>query len=280
MDFDFDKVIAPFRMLPGLVRLDADAVHLTPLDPHSALYREKLSVSRAGWANHCVAGFDPGDALRAISTSARSAGHPAPGVPPAPLELRFQEDLAVLDGRSGSVPWMCVCVPSGWAPEDKLGKSLAAIHAPVAEASQLVGAMPHLARLVSGGARWERHVWTIGASPLFDQHPSRHPPAQWPDSTDPAEFARQCYFRAERQTFLPVSGRDGQPKAEAVFTIRVMVEPLERVVNTPEKAQRLHAALGSMGAGVLDYKHLAAARESLLHWLAQTATGAGKQDRV
>ena len=81
---------------------------------------------------------------------------------------------------------------------------------------------------------------------------------------DPAAFAGQCFLRAERQTFFPVTGVPRQ----VVFTIRVMIEPLAQAVRLREDAQRLHDALASMSDAVLAYKNLAPARDRLLAWLA------------
>ncbi|MEO7643189.1 MAG: hypothetical protein ABIU07_17350, partial [Ramlibacter sp.] len=72
---------------------------------------------------------------------------------------------------------------------------------------------------------------------------------------------------AERQTFFPVGGGTRQ----AVFTIRVMLQPLAQAVDRPEKAQRLHDSLASMSEAVLAYKGLEAAREPLLRWLRSVA---------
>lgn len=266
MDFDFELIAAPFRMQPRLRKLEPDEPQLTPLRPDSALYREKLAVVQAGVSRLQVPGFDPAPALAAIAAQARREGHPASA--PGQLELAFEEDFAVLDGDTGTLPWLSVCVPSHWAPEDKLGLPFAAVHAPVADAATLLAAAPHLVRLATSGDRWERHVWTVSPSPRHDQHPRRHARTPWPAAEGDAQaFARQCWFRAERQTFLPV----GQGTRQAVFTIRVMLAPLPDVVDTPGKAARLHEALASMTPAVLAYKGLAPAREPLLRWLAGKA---------
>lgn len=251
MDFDLAHITAPFRMQPGLRRMAPGAAHVTPLDPSSALYAEKRQVHEAGQSCLCVPGFDPGPALAAL-------GAP-PDVPPA---LAFEEDLAVLDTTDGTVPWLCVCVPSHWAPEDKLGLSISAIHAPVADNVALAAAMPALLQLLGAGGHWERSVWTVTPSGRYDQHPTRHPRAPWPATADVAAFASACFLRAERQTFLPVPGH-----AQAVFTIRVILQPLTLVVQTAGQAARLHDALASMTGAVLAYKGLAPAREPLLAWL-------------
>jgi hypothetical protein len=266
MDFDFDLIAAPFRMQPGLRRPAPGTRHLTPLTQGSTLWCEKKLVFDAGQSRHAVPGFDAAPALRAIAAQAGEdaqaflAGGAAP-------ELAFEEDLAVLDGADGTLPWLCVCVPSHWAPEEKLGLPLAAVHAPVADNATLLAASQHLLQLATGGDAWERFVWTVTPSGRHDRHPRRHARTPWPETTDDAAFARQCFLRAERQTFFPV----GQGTRQAVFTIRVMLQPLAEAVGGAARARRLHDALDSMSPAVLAYKGLADARAPLLRWLAREA---------
>jgi hypothetical protein len=261
VDFDFELIAAPFRMQPGLRRLEPGARHLTPLVPGSSLHAAKQRVVQAGASRHAVAGFDESAVLQSIAARAGAEGLATDGPP----ELLYEEDFALLDGASGTLPWLCVCVPSHWAPEDKLGLDFAAVHAPVADNQALLAARRHLVQLATSGDEWERHVWTITPSPLHDMHPQRTPRAPWPAAGDAETFARGCFLRTERQTFFPLSAGAGQ----AVFTIRVQLARLADVVDTPEKATRLHDALASMSDAVLAYKGLAAAREPLLRWLLQ-----------
>lgn len=259
MDFDFRQIAVPFRMQPGLRRIPCETLQLTPLDPQGPLYAEKRAVLEARQSRHIVAGFDPRPALAAIA--ARS---PQPwSDSDTPLELAFEEDFAVLDGATGALPWLCVCAPSHWAPEDKLGLDFAALHGPVADNAALVAASQHLVALATGGDCWERAVWTISPSSQYDRHPRRHARAAWRPVEDPDAIAHQCWLRAERQVFFPV----GQGTRQAVFAIRVMLQPLTRAVQTPEQAQRMHDSLASMSQAVLDYKNLGGAREPLLRWL-------------
>jgi dimethylamine monooxygenase subunit A len=73
MSFDFDAAVqAPFRMQPGLRRLGAGALQLTPLSPGSRHQREKIAVLSAH-ALHALAvrpGFDAGPALHALAAHA------------------------------------------------------------------------------------------------------------------------------------------------------------------------------------------------------------------
>jgi hypothetical protein len=262
MNFDFSNIQVPFRIQPGLRRI-GEAARLTPLNPAGLLYREKQAVFAAGESRHCVAGFDPQPALDAIAARGVESGINAAERCVAPLELSFEEDFAVLDGATGTLPWLCVCVPSHWAPEDKLGLDFASLHRPVADNAVLLAASQQLVALVTAGDCWERFVWTITPSARHDQHPRRQPRQAWPAATDADDFARQCWLRAEHQTFFPV----GQGTRQAVFAIHVTLQPLAEAVQAPASARRLHDSLASMSQAVLDYKSLGPARGLLLRWL-------------
>jgi hypothetical protein len=266
VNFDFNQIPVPFTMRPGLRRLGQACPPLTALDPDSPLAAEKRAVFEAGQSRHVLAGFDPAPALRAIADRSRAAGAPRVG-PEDPPELAFQEDLAVLDGASATLPWLCVCTPSHWAPEDKLGLDFATLHGPVADNAALISASRQLVALVTAGECWERQVWTISPSGRYDQHPRRHARSPWPAVEDPEAFAGQCWLRAERQAFFPVR----QGTRQAVFTIRVMLQPLIEAVGSPWQAIRLRDSLASMSQSVLAYKNLTAARAPLLRWLASKA---------
>jgi hypothetical protein len=256
MPFDFDRIAVPFRMQPGLRPMECASLELTPLSPDCRLYAEKKAVLDAGRSRLQVESFDVQPALRAIALRGPVDASALP-------ELAYEEDFAVLDGDTGTLPWLCVCVPSHWAPEEKIGLDFATLHAPVADAATLIAASKHLVALATNGECWERFVWTISPSARYDQHPQRHAREPWPQGVSPDEFASRCWLRSERQVFFPV----GQGTRQAVFAIRVMLEPLVQAVHSPERARRLRDSLASMTDAVLEYKGLAGAREPLLHWL-------------
>ncbi len=184
------------------------------------------------------------------------------------LLLAFDEDFAIVDGRSAKLPWLAVALPSSWAPTEKLGRSFAQVHGPVADNRLLIGAADHLLRVVCGPEHWERFVWTLSPHPRLHAHPLRLDPAGWPAQLAGDALAANAWFRSERQTFIPVPGA-----GQAVFTIRVDVQPLAHSVDSPARARRLHDALASMSAAVLAYRGLAPVRDALLRWLADRAQG-------
>jgi len=197
-----------------------------------------------------------GDCLAALRADQRLAGL---------LSLALHEDLAIVDGDRASLPWMAVCLPSHWVPADKVGRSFAQVHAPVADNATLLAAAAHLSRLVCGEQRWERFVWTVTPRGAHDQHPQRAAGHGWQPGT-PEQVAARAHWRTEHQSFIPLPERQ-----QAVFAIHVDVQPLAQAIATPERAAKLHAALASMSDAVLAYRSLADVREPLLHWLAGRA---------
>lgn len=175
--------------------------------------------------------------------------------------LAFAEDFAVVDGNSGTIPWLAVALPSHWAPTAKLGRHFTEVHGPVADNGMLLKASAGLLRLATGAEAWERFVWTVTDHPRLHAHPARVDPLRWRQT--PVERA---WFRSEHQTFIPLPER-----AQAVFTIHVDVQPLADVLAVPGRAALLHGAIASMSAAVLDYRGLSSVREPLLAWLAQRA---------
>ncbi|MFT3802041.1 MAG: DUF3445 domain-containing protein [Burkholderiaceae bacterium] len=185
---------------------------------------------------------------------------------PALLSLAFEEDLAIVDGRDATIPWMAVCLPSFWAPETKAGRHFVEIHLPVPDAELLRAAGARLMKLACGPERWERFVWTLTPHPRLRAHPAIDPRPPWPAGADPQDFARAAHLRTERQTFIPMPGI-----GQAVFTIRVRHAPLTEAIADAGRARRLHDALATMSDAVLDYRGLGDARAPLLAWLARQA---------
>jgi hypothetical protein len=185
------------------------------------------------------------------------------------LGLAFAEDLAVVDGQRAAIPWIAACLPSHWAPADKVGRPFAEVHGPVADNALIVRASEHLTRMVCGPERWERFVWTVTRQPRLNAHPATLDAAPWAADAFADVIAPRAWFRSERQTFIPVPAQ-----RQAVFTIAVDSVPLAQAVDTPARAQRLHDAIASMSDAVLTYRNLHAVRAPLLAWLAARAQGA------
>ena len=270
-DRAFNEKLAVLRRHPQQALLVSDSFDARPalhaLAAHAATeHVGAFSIDAAGnwnarhlgWALHGddVRGSgEPaiGECLRRIPSQWRHAGL---------LALTFAEDFAVIDAATGRIPWLAVCLPSNWSPEEKVGRHFAEVHAPVADNAMLIMAGQHLMRLVTGNDRWERFVWTISRQETLGQHPQRDNAGPWPPELDADALAARAFFRTERQTFIPVPGR-----AQAVFTIHVENDPLVQVIDSAARARQVHAALASMSPAVLAYRGLGTARDRLLHWL-------------
>ncbi len=222
----------------------------------------RLEAVQLGWAllGDDLHGDGPAEIGRCL------AALPAPWRAAGLLSLAFSEDFAIIDGTTACIPWLAVCLPSHWSPQDKVGRHFAEVHAPVADNRLLLTASDHLARLVTGTQRWERFVWTITPQPQLDMHPLRVAQPSWPGDVDAETLAALATFRTERQTFIPVPGA-----GQAIFTIHVESRPLTKVATGAEVATPLHAALSSMSDAVLAYRGLSSARDRLLAWLAARA---------
>jgi hypothetical protein len=217
--------------------------------PDGALH--EVAPGRTPWP-------EVGDCLRGLAPHWRRA---------ALLSLAFAEDFAIVDGRDATIPWLAVALPSHWAPERKVGRPFAEVHAPVADNRLITSAAPQLTRLVTGPDRWERFVWTIARHPRLHAHPDRVDPTPWSADLAGDALAAQAWWRTEHQTFMPVDHHE-----QAVFTIHVEVQPLHEALSDPARAARVHDALASMSPAVLAYRGLDAARQRLLHWLAAQAS--------
>ncbi len=212
----------------------------------------RMSVQRAAVEQLGAGSFGLGDevarCLQQLAPSWRLAGL---------LSLAFAEDFAIVDGSDGSIPWLAVALPSHWAPEEKIGRHFAEVHAPVADNSLVVGASAALTRMVTGSDRWERFVWNVTAHPRLHAHPLHCDPARWATTA-----VQDAWWRTERQSFIAVPGQ-----RQAVFTIHVELEPLAAAIDTAQRATQLHAAVASMSPAVLAYRGLAGVRQALLDWL-------------
>lgn len=258
---------AGFDPAPALTAVCAHAA--TEQAAHWRWDGERASAPGLGVAVHALSGTVE-DVARGVFGHGDEIGRCLRRLPPrwrlpGLLGLTFLEDIAIVDGESGTVPWMAVALPSHWAPEDKVGRHFNAIHGPVADNRTLLAAGSALVRLVCGPDSWERFVWTVTDHPRRHAHPRRCDPARWtPEAL--AALPGQAWWRTERQTFLPVP-----ESAQSVFTISVDVQPLARAIDTAVRAQALRAALASMSDEVLSYRGLGPARTALLAWLDRPA---------
>ena len=91
---------------------------------------------------------------------------------------QFQEDLAIVRAEPGRGDWLAayqICAPTHWAPEEKAGKSFAAIHAPVPGIEPIVRVADAMVDAMVNRGPFVRFVWGIDTDPARTATPCRRP---------------------------------------------------------------------------------------------------------
>jgi hypothetical protein len=199
---------------------------------------------------------------------AASLGVPPP-IPSAPLERCialgrvWQPDVLFLRTEMDSQPQLvggCVCFPSSWSLAEKIGRTLDAIHEPVATFNaQFANPVKQFLARMKPGISWERINWGLSRSPELNQHPKRRLPR-----LDSSVDLREVWFRVEYQSLVAL------PKTQGIlFGIRLVLEPLEQLTRDLDFALGLARALQTMPASVATYKGILPARDRLIELLAK-----------
>jgi hypothetical protein len=144
-----------------------------------------------------------------------------------------------------------VCAASGWDPDEKLGKTVMEIHAPVPGLNEGLGA--RVDRFLDGlkpGEIWERENWGLAASGDLNLHPAL-------GRTRVSEVGRMedLWFRLEEQAFVALPGGAG-----LLFLIHVRNWPLAEVLEVAGDRDGFGRMLRSMSLEIAEYKGLGAAR--------------------
>ncbi len=170
------------------------------------------------------------------------------------LALSVQDDLVLMREEAGTLvaDAFAVALPSGWDPAGKLGRTLAAIHAPVADSEALRAASAAMGRAMVARGPFVRYVWTLADTGALARWPGEVAARGEPDP-------RRLWFRCERQVTLPLAA-----VGRAAFLIRVFVAPLADVAHDAHRRARLAQALRSMTPAMLAYKGLEEARRAVL----------------
>ena len=152
----------------------------------------------------------------------------------------------------------CVCFPSSWRFEEKVGQPLEVIHTPVPHLNEQLASPIHnfLSRLKPGSA-WCRANWGLSRSPELNQHPARGLPKLRPPLRED-----EVWLRIEDQALVALPQSRG-----VLFGIRMTVVPLPEVKRHPAAQRGLVRALRTMPDAMLEYKGLLAAKDELLRLL-------------
>ena len=158
--------------------------------------------------------------------------------PLARAALMVPDDLCILvpSGSGWRLVAACLCSPSYWRLEEKIGRPMAAIHAPVPGLERTLGM--RIARFLDHlpiGQVFLRRNWNVHRD-AERFHPE---PEDWDLPPDPAGCAALC-IRSERQTLRKFD--DGA----LLFTIAVSVHPLAEIRAFPAAVADLLQAIAAM----------------------------------
>ena len=313
MPFDFAAVQSPFRMQPGLRKLAAGALQLTPNHLGARALREKLAVlfSHASQALLVAPGFDAMPALRTLCAQA-AAEHPLAfscigGDVFHAHHLGWSLHGETVQPHGNAAPEIGACIaslPAEWRLAGLLSlafaEDFAIIDGRTAHIPWLAVCLPsHWAPESKVG----RHFTEVHA-PVADnallltasehlarlvtgherwerfvwtltRHPRLHAhPAHTAPDPWPAHASADALAA---QTFFRTERQTFIPLPElrqAVFTIHVELRPLTQALHDADQARQLHDALASMSPAVLAYRGLTDARERLLAWFSRQASTA------
>jgi hypothetical protein len=179
---------------------------------------------------------------------------------------QVQEDLLLLDGAAPGWPLVAgvLCFAAGWCLDEKLGRPLLEVHAPVP------GYAGQLARPVDGlmeRLRPERPVmrvnWGLGVTDALDRSPRTA--ARWApllEGITAQNAGERCFLRLERQTLSRLAA-----SRAVLFTIHTWCGPVAAEARDPWRRQRLASVLRSVPPATRAYKGLDPFLGPLLAWL-------------
>ena len=181
-----------------------------------------------------------------------------------PLDLcgrLVQEDFCLLAAEDGAVRLVGATLgsPSRWRLADKIGRPLAAIHAPVpGYAESLERPVDRFFAALKPGRLVWRLNWTIVDDPTPFQ-PMRVPGTA---AITPENAGAHLWLRVERQTLRRLA-----ETGAVVFTIRTHITRIDAAIGDAGMAAELAALLRDAPEGTLLYKHIAPFESALLAWL-------------
>jgi len=171
------------------------------------------------------------------------------------------EDLCLLQASKEGYRLIgaSLCFPNRWLLDEKVGRPLDIIHAPVPGfAPALQRPVEHFFAALKPDRILDRVNWGIADDSARFQPSGRDADA----AITPANAGSALFLRVERQTLRRL------PQSQAVlFTIRTEITPLDRVIGTRDDAIHLAGAIRDMDPATLRYKHLTAVAPALLTWL-------------
>ena len=169
------------------------------------------------------------------------------------LGLAIEDDVVIM--HNGKLEACFVAFPSSWNAGEKVGKTLAELHEPIADNEALVRASDGIMRAMTSGQSYHRYTWGISSLDGYSNHPLYEKPEF--DSLD------DLTFRVEHERTMTVT--EG---TTAVFLIHVDIYPLKEVLKTDFGL--IKGAIDSMSESVLEYKNLFKVKELMNEYILST----------
>ncbi len=233
----------------------------THRDDVIAMVDHPAAVAAANELEHLVRDWFDGRGLDAADT-----GDEAVAI--ARCGLLTQEDWCLLVDLGGSpvLAAASVCFPTRWVLREKVGRSTAAIHQPVADYDEQLAAPVDalLDRMGTDDPRW-RLNWN-----LTDDASLHQPVRRAIGPIDVDEVGDRIWLRVERQTLrrLPATGA-------IAFGIRIHQQPLRDLGGDAVVLRRLAAAVDAMPEPTFEYKGLSHFADALHAWIAASVASPG-----
>jgi dimethylamine monooxygenase subunit A len=144
----------------------------------------------------------------------------------------------------------CVCFPSSWSLEEKIGKPIEMIHEVVPALNATLGTQIRtFLERIKPGVSWTRNNWGLSRSAEWNQHPARKIPR-----LDDGVTLDEVFFRVEEQSLVALPQSNG-----VLFGIRLKVIPLAGNERT-DQGLKLAELLETMPEALAHYKGLSHAR--------------------
>ena len=169
------------------------------------------------------------------------------------LGLAIEDDVVIM--HKGKLEACFVAFPSSWNAGEKVGKSLAELHEPIADNEALLRASNGIMRAMTSGQSYHRYTWGISSLNGYSNHPLYEKPEF--DSLD------NLTFRIEHERTMTVT--EG---TTAVFLIHVDTYPLKEVLKTDFGL--IKGAIDSMTDSILEYKNLFKVKELMKEYILST----------
>lgn len=193
----------------------------------------------------------------------------ARSLPREPLDWvgrQVQEDLIILNEQGELISGQ-LCFPAGWSLDEKFGKNMMAIHAPLpGRLNPMIQAASKLMERIPNGHPLQRSNWGIRVCDELDlspKHSQRYRELlSQSESWDEKTIGEKLFIRIEYQTLSRLSQSNG-----ILFTIHTYLGKVSDEIPNRERIKRFLNYLVSVPPDVLEYKLIHPYSEKLIRYL-------------